>query len=280
MSNYAFLSNLVSFGPGVVLGLALALLIKRRMTQSFSGGLFTANLCGLDIADPVLKQRVAQALQERRRVESVPLAFRIAAAIWIALGVLFMLASAEKLLPQWVQSLTYGITCLGLSLLTLGAYLRIRNAQPVRVAMLTRRVPTDVIPMPWFAVAAFSACSTLLGITQANSGEFIAALFVCISALATTGVAWGMTGLPARLTGEDVEIERFIDERVRFNRAASILLLVFGQTFFYFVQAKFFPELSITSIVVLAVDFALYAGYVVWMLQRRKAPLVSNGVAA
>jgi len=274
------LTGAVSLAPFVTVALAIAILIKKRATQPFSGGLFTANLCGLDIADPMLKERVTRALQGRRRVEAVPLVFRVVAAIWIACGVLVMLASSENLLPHWVQSMAYGITCLGLSLLTLAAYLRIRNAQPVRVALLARRLPTDAIPIAWFAVAAACACSTLIGITQSNSGELFAALFVFVSALATIGVAWGITGLPARLAGEDVEIERFIDERVRFNRAASILLMVFAQTSIYFVQAGFGPEVSTATLILLFVNVVVYAGYIVWMLQKRKAPLRANGVAA
>lgn len=272
MSKHAFLPYLVSYAPGFVLGLGIVMLIMKRRAQPFSGGLFTANLCGLDITDPALKARVTRALQARRRLEAVPAIYRIAAIVWIASGILLMLASGEELLPQWVQPMACGVMCLGLSLLMLGAYLRIRNAQPVRVAVLAPRVPTDVIPMPWFGAAAVSACSTLLGLTQANSGEFFAALLVTVSALATTGVAWGMTGLPARLAGDDVAIEGFIDERVRFNRAASILLMAFAQTSIYFVQAAFRPELSTATISILAVNLALYAGYLVWMLQRRKAP--------
>jgi hypothetical protein len=273
MSKHLVLSDLTLLAPFLILALAVALLIRKRMTSPLSGGLFTANLCGLDIADPLLEQRVTRALQERRRLEAVPFVYRIVAAVWIAAGILAMLACGAKLLPHWWQSIAYGVLCIGLSLLMLGAYVRIRNAQPVRVAFLARRVPTDVIPMPWFVLAVLSACSTLLGLTDSRSGAAFAAAFVCFSALATTAVAWGMTGLPARLAGEDVEIEQFIDQRVRFNRSAKILLLVFAQTFIYFVQANLGPENSILMLALVVAELALYIAYFVWMMQRRKMPL-------
>lgn len=40
------------------------------------------------------------------------------------------------------------------------------------------------------------------------------------------------------------------------------------------------PELATATIALLAVNLVLYVGYVVWVLQRRKAPLAAAGSAA
>jgi hypothetical protein len=278
MNEHAWRTALLMASP--FLGAAIALtvkLLKRRTNQLACGGLFAANLQGLRIEDPQLRARVVFALEQRRRLESIPLGVKIAGSIWIIAGLSLVGAAAADLIPHTQEPVWYAITCLGLALLMVRIYFQIRTPQPVRVAVLQPRASTQVIPPYWYALVLLSSCAVL---TYVRFSQLTAAaIIVCAASLALAAIAWRLTQLPARLLGQDVEIERFVDDGVRFRRAAAVLFLAIGQSYIFMsLTLKYAGDLQQGAFAATAL---LFIGNLCWMIvQFRRRPDVSGARAA
>jgi hypothetical protein len=130
-------------------------------------------------------------------------------------------------------AICYGILMLAIAGSAAAAYLQLRNKLPIRVAVLQPRNPGSVIPFFWFALASAQGLLALAALPIHNVGTQLGALFVCFSSLGCAWLAWRVTGMPALLAGEDLATETFVDARLRFYRAASILVYAFAQSFVF-----------------------------------------------
>ncbi len=213
----------------------------------------------LRLQDPAIKPRVRAALGKRSEMEQLSPLVKIVPAI-----VSFMLAAVAAF-TSIEPAVLYGALLLAAAFAMAVAFVQLRNRQPVRVAVLSHRVPTAVIPPVWFAVAAVQALLALSALSV--RADALGALFVCVSTLTCAVLAWRVTEMPALLAGDDIEVEQFLDERLRFHRAASVLYLALAQSFVFITQvAPFHPQAQLQYAEIASA--VLWAGYSVWFFVR------------
>ncbi len=169
------------------------------------------------------QQRVAQALERRTHAEHVS-----AIPGYIG-GVGSLVLAAISAFTPVPPVLMYAVFCLWISAIIALTFIQLRNAQPKRVAVLSPRTPSAVIP--WWIVAGvvLSALAPLVYVTQ--PAYAVGAIIICCSTLATLAVAWRLTQLPALLQGQDLPAEVFIDNRLRAHRSGGPLILAVVQPF-------------------------------------------------
>lgn len=263
--------------PFVMLALILAVTIRKmRRNPLARGGFFSANLSGLCVDDPVLEARLVAALAERRNLEPVALSVKMIAAAWICACGGLLVAGAAGTIARAQMPMLYAAMCLGLAAILMFAYFRMRNPQPIRVAVLQARSGAGVIPPFWFAASCGAA---VLALVFAGQPAFqMAAILVCASSLLTTFIAWQLTALPARLAGKDIEIERFVDEGLRFRRTAKVLVLAVVQPYFFMCLAL--RDASALGTAAFVITIAMFLGFVVWMSRKLRRQPTLNGAAA
>jgi hypothetical protein len=209
------------------------------------------------------RDRVTAAVIRREEAERVPkvLGFYIGGAT-VALGIVAALT--------WIEpGLLYGVMCLVLAAVSGITYLQLRNMQSKRVAVLAPRTAASVIPAYWFLLAVVAALSILAFAVRPEVRA--ATIIVCVSSLITTAIAWRLTRLPALLSGQDVALEKIVDDRVREVRSGHILGLAIVQLFVFCSQV-----LDNATAPQLAAHFFSLAAFLVyfgWFMRRYAAPL-------
>lgn len=262
--------------PIVMLLFITAITIRRVSRNPLArGGPFAAKLSGLCIDDPALRARVVAALEERRRMEPISLFTKIFGAVWICGCLAVLAAGFAGAIPRAQIPLWYAAICLSLAATTMYAYFQMRNPQPIRVAVLQARSSASVVPPYWFAAACASAALALAFTAQPGVG--VAAILVCASSLVTTVIAWQLTGLPARLAGKDIEIERFVDDSLRLRRTAKVLILAIIQPYFFMCLES--RDANAMQMAAFILTIALFLGFVVWMARAIRCKPTLNGAA-
>ena len=189
-------------------------LVLRRRYLSVKDVARWSSLRSASERDAALKD----AIERRDRAEGrVPPLGLFGGAASLLLGI----AAVFDVVPG---ALLYGVFCFSLSAMIAANYLRLRNTQELRTAILAPRSTASVIPVYWFAIAVLCALSMLTFVTIPQ--EVLPAALVCCSSLASTYIAWRLTQLPALLSGVNVAAEQHVDEKLRFMR--SIVALGFG----------------------------------------------------
>lgn len=272
MSEHSFTEGLIRAVPFVMLLLIVAIAIRKVGRNPLArGGPFTAKLSGLCVDDPALEARLVAALDERRKMEPVSWPARVLGAAWMCAFLAALAAGAAGGISRAQLPMLYAAFCLAMAAVLAYAHFSARNPQPVRVALLQARSSATVIPPYWFAAACAGAAFTLTFAAQPALRN--AAILVCISSLVTTAIAWHVTGLPARLAGKDIEIERFVDDGLRLRRSAKVLVLATVQPYFFMCLAL--QNATAMQMVAFVLTIALFLGFVVWMARtiRRKPTL-------
>lgn len=216
--------------------------------------------CFLKVDSPEQRQRLEAAVERRVEAEGkpVPLGFWEG---WLSIG-LAALAATGLVQPE----LLYASLCFGMALGVAAVFLRLRNSQPKRVAILAARNPESVMPAYWFAIALISVLSLLTYVT--TEGYRGPALLVMASSLLSIGFAWKLTALPALLTGVDVEAEQVIDDRLRFYRTRAAMMFAVAQTFVLCTSAGNLTPAQTVSYVLTAVACVAFT---FWMIRRQFA---------
>lgn len=189
------------------------------------GCMMSASCRVLRLSDASDRERVDAALERRREIE------RIASTTGYGAAAFSFVMAVLSAVSHVSTGLLYAIFCLGLGSTMTIFYLQLRNSQPKRVAVLSARTSGAVIP-PWaFALAGVNAaaCIALVTLPQLT----VAASVVFVSTALTIYAAWRLTSLPSLLQGIDVPVETTIDERLRFQRSASVLILGIAQPFVF-----------------------------------------------
>jgi hypothetical protein len=209
------------------------------------------------------RERVLSAAARREHIEN--------ACWWKAAvpGLLALLYAVVLVLnpAEEEQPLLWAMFCLATAAIMASIYLKMRSRNYVRVAPLTARSPLNVIPPLWFAVTAAFALIPLVEIGRPDM--LLPAVAACVASLACAALAWRVASVRAFLCGEDVAAESFVDERLRFIRATSILV-------FALVQAEIFLSLSDPlwhspiSIGARLAGIAVMLAYVGWVVRRRR----------
>jgi hypothetical protein len=214
-----------------------------------------------DVADAELARRIDAVVAARADADAFPryLPF-VAGGMWIVLAAL---VGAGLLAP----ALGYAVGCVAFATFLAYAYLRSRNARGSRVALLVPRTLGMPLPRGWYALAALSACAVLVFSPEPRLR--IAAVLVCASALITVALTVLTTAAPALLFGQDLSVERFVDDRVRFARTAGLLNLAFVQPFVFCAFAWAISSVAYGALAVEATFAALFA-FAVWMVLKRR----------
>lgn len=228
----------------------LYLLFKRRYYLSVRDAVRHSSLCSASEHDEALRA----AIERRAQAEGAPRPVGgWAGAICFVLGVFALFEASPALL--------YGILCFSLTTLTAAVYLRLKNTQPLRTAVLSPRSFASTIPLYWFVIAAVLALSSLVYVTIPQ--ETVPAVLVCCSALASTFFAWRLAQLPAIFTGVDIGAEQRVDEKLRFARSAVPMMFALVQTFVFSTQVHY--DLSTLQLVVWVLNVPGWIAFFIWM---------------
>lgn len=274
MSEHALHEILVGAIPIVVGALLAAIAIARARRNPLAwGGIFGANLSCLCVDDPALRARLLAVLEERRKIEHVSLPVQILGIAWVLAAAGILGVGSAGVLPRAQVPMWYGVLCLVLAAIMMHAYFQLRNPRPVRVAVLQTRRSAQVIPLYWFAAACAGSAVTLAYALLPNLR--MGAALVCLSSLATAAIAWRLTRLPARLAGNDIEAERFVDEDLRFRRAAAVLMVALLQTQVFISLAR--TDADAVQLTVWTAEVAMLFGYMVWMTWKIRRQPAFNG---
>ncbi|HEY9180051.1 MAG TPA: hypothetical protein VIO32_04990, partial [Candidatus Baltobacteraceae bacterium] len=163
--------------------------------------------CGLR-ADCETTARVEAAVERRQEAEgkAVPL------GLWNG-GLCFVLAAAAAT-GRIQPALLYAFMCFGMAGGVAAVFLRLRNSQPTRVAVLSARTASSVLPAYWLYAAIVGALGVLAYTTDAAYRD--AATIVSFSSLVSIAITWRLANLPALLSGVDIPAEQLVDDRLRF----------------------------------------------------------------
>ena len=219
--------------------------------------------CHLKIktADSGARERIEAAVERRQAAEGAP----VPLGMW--LGAFSVLLGAVAATGRILPALLYALLCLG-SAFGIGAiFLRLRNSQPTRVAMLCARSPESVIPAYWFGIAVLSALSVLT--YAANPAYRVAAVIVAVSALLTVAIAWRLTNLPALLSGVDITAEQLIDDRLRAYRSQAAMVFALVQTFVFCSQVL--ADFTVAQSISYGLTAVIWIAFAIWMFRRRFA---------
>ena len=211
-----------------------------------------------------LRERMDGAMKRREQAEGAPAPIGLWVGIpSIALGIIQAFTAVQT-------GLLYSVLCLVLATATAAAYLRLRNSQRKRVAVLVNRTPASVIPPYWFAVAILSALSVLA--YAAEPAFTIAGIFVCISSLLATAIAWRLTQLPAMLSGTDIAAEQAVDDRLRLQRSSAALIYALVQTFVFCTQAwGAVDHATPLELVVQLLNSVPWIAFGIWLARKQQA---------
>jgi hypothetical protein len=184
----------------------------------------------LELGAAALKDRFRDTLERRDAMEGLsPLPWRIMGSACIGVGALVFFRMLEPMVG-------YALLCAGLAATMSQIYLSMRNRTPRRAAVLQPRTPASVVPPFWYVAALFASIIPLQtwGVPQLRTG----ALIVVIASLFVVFVAYRTSSMAALLAGVDPEIEVFVDNRLRWARVSSLLLLAFAISFAFMGAAE------------------------------------------
>jgi hypothetical protein len=205
------------------------------------------------------RERIELAVARREAAEGQPARL----GLWMG-GWSFLLAAACA--ASRVQPiLLYAVFWLGMALLIAAAFLRLRNSQPTRVAVLTVRSTAAVIPPVWFCAGAACALTLLSGVTDPEYR--LPAAIVTSSSLLTALIAWRLTTLPALLSGVDVAAEQIVDDRLRFLRSSVALSFSFVQTLAF--ASQMLHDATAWRWAAYALSMGVSVAFAVWIVRRQ-----------
>ncbi|HZT12011.1 MAG TPA: hypothetical protein VFA29_04385 [Candidatus Baltobacteraceae bacterium] len=208
-------------------------------------------------------ERIAAAIARRQEAEGAPAPL----GVWtgVASIVLGIVAATTTVLP----ALLYSALCLTVAAASAAAYLRLKNSQNKRVAVLSNRDQGAVIPDYWFAIAAISCASVLVFVSQDRYA--LSAILVCGASTAAALIARRLTRLPALLSGADVPAEQLVDDHLRFARSAVALVYALVQPFVFCTQL---PQDSPLQAAAYVWNWFPWIGFGLWMLWRMRRPRI------
>lgn len=207
--------------------------------------------------------RVEAAVERRQEAEGAP----VQLGLWMG-SFCFVLAAAAAT-GRVQPALLYAFMCFGMAAGIAFVFLRVRNSQPRRVAVLSARSVDSVIPSYWFYAAVASAVGILTYATNVSYRD--AAMIVSLSSLITVILAWRLANLPSLLTGVDIPAEQLVDDRLRSYRSRAAMVFALVQTFVFCTQA--IGEATVPQLISYWLTTVLWVAFGAWMLRRQFAPV-------
>lgn len=181
---------------------------------------------------PLAQERFQAAVARRARYEHVGVVeIRLAGALAIAVGLLTLLRVVNPALAFPIY------TMCGIPVLALG-FVRAQNAAPKRIAPLTPR-PASIMPVwqvAFFAVLGFAP----LLVPVLHGGAYLAsAILSALAAQVAIACSYLVARAPAVLSGDDLPVEQFLDDRLRRLRTQQCATFGFLAVFFFLFLSKF-----------------------------------------
>jgi hypothetical protein len=233
----------------------LLTIAKRKLFGSASAFVGKLNVSG------ELKCRLDAACRQRERDEAFPSSTLGAGfgALQIAIA---MLIAATNISLEILFACMY---C-PLAVVTAVLYLRLRAAGAKRYASLDVRDLIAVAPSYIWAVAVIATVTPLLWLPVDPTG----ALLATISGIAISILGNRVATMPALLHGDDLVVERFLDDRLREGRTSSILALGImpGLSLHVLSETQFSNVASHIGWDVEMLAFIVIVGRVAWLMRR------------
>jgi hypothetical protein len=218
-----------------------------------------------------LSRRMSAVVAARAEIDRLPRNLPyVAGGIWIAAAPLVAL----RVIPP---GLAYGIGCLGFAACLAYAYLRGRHDAGRRAATLRPRTVGAPIPFVWYALAALAAVAVLPFVAAPSLA--VAAVLVMLSTLITIALATRASTAPAVLFGDDLPLEQVVDDRVRFARAAGLLMLAYVQPYVFCGLASSLVRVPLSAASV-SLTLAAWIVFTVWYAFKLLAPVRARDLTA
>lgn len=225
-----------------------------------------------ELRDPAAAPRLRAVLERRSELEG------LGGRPMLITSISYFLFGLLCLLHVLSPAIAYALACADVALVSAWIFARVRNRSQRRAASLAPRRQVNVVPPLAFVGALLSAAMPLLFLTDTSLR--VPALLVTLSCLAIVVSAWSIAGMAAVLVGDDVDLEVYVDERIRRSRVCSLLCLAYAvvPVFIAFVtrDAGALPVYNYAFYVAMA----LTAGFLAWFVTyyvRGRAPR-TNGV--
>ncbi len=211
-----------------------------------------------ELRDPAIGERLRAILDRRRVLEGVgsrPILF--ASISYLAFG---LLCAARVVTP----AVAYALACADSAIVLALVFARVRNRSERRAAALAPRRQTNVVPPLGYMGAFVAAAIPLMLISDVQLR--VPAIVVAISSLAVLAAAWWTAGMAAVLVGDDVDLEVYVDERLRRVRVCAMLALSYaiGPVFIAVVtpdalNLPMYPYAIVLSLALIAAFLAWYS---------------------
>lgn len=169
-------------------------------------------------------RRLGAAVERRERIEGL----RTQTAAYVCGGVSLLAAFTAALAPVPVTML-YALVCVVLATSVATVYERLRRAGGPRVASLRARDPNAVAPWYAYALTATAAVSPLAYLSVAPA----AAVLVTVAGMLIAAVGCGVASSPALISGDDVAVEQYVDDRLRTVRTVNLLATACAPAFVF-----------------------------------------------
>jgi hypothetical protein len=165
-------------------------------------------------ATPERAQRLERVLDARAAAEA-------GSSPYLRLAGGIALSMAASVFALHVPILTaFGAACFSIAVIVTLAYGQFRRPSERRAATLTRRAPLFALSP---VVIAYAVLCSYGGFQLLEFAQWRVGVVALLAAEAIVLLlAWRIAAAPARLLGEDPEVENLVDERVRYCRANLI----------------------------------------------------------
>jgi hypothetical protein len=241
----------------------------------FGARMIAARGCLGNVCSMVPAIRGDAAAQDRLHRALISRSGREGFSRWLGVaigGCAFVLAAlaATTAIPL---TLLYAALAIALAFGLFAGYVRLRRAGGPRAASLRVRHPMNVLP--WYAYAAVTAVALLPLLTVGRTP--LAAALVSAAALLIVTTGWRVASLPALLGGDDVPVERFVDERVRRVRVVNLLGTSTAPVFVFIALRAHWTPLDAAAAVF---AFAVLIASLIWQWRLVVRPAVPREVAS
>jgi hypothetical protein len=223
----------------------------------------------LELRDPKVNERLRAVLTKRDAMENMQ------TMPWRIIGVLAVFAGIA-VLSKWLSPVVgYALFCLGMTAAMSQIYLSLRNRTERRAAVLAPR--GSAVPPILYAGALLASVLPLATLDQPSLRA--SALIIALACVGIVFVAYRASSMAALLGGDDPEIELFVDNRLRWARVGSLLLLSFAISFLYtsVAEAATHPVTLLANVAswIATLLFLAFAGWFVsgFVRGRMRAPV-------
>jgi hypothetical protein len=226
----------------------LWLLGKRESFANVSGA-----FCSLGLDGPA-RVRLGSAVRERQTREALP-----SSAMAVTIGGVSLVMAVVAALTTASVTLLYAMLTFVLGAVLSIAYVRFRRSESRRVASLRARRTRDVVAWYIWPIVSLAAVSPVFWF----HGAPLASPIIVCAGLTIEVLAYRVATMPALLLGDDVLVERFVDDRLRAIRTTNLLAVAVAPGYVF----EAFNGFTDSNVHLMALLFSLVAIAITTRLQ-------------